>query len=1092
MKINIKSTEKNLRPQKTITSFLLLFICFFIPTLSRAQHTIKGTVSNTEGEKIPGVNILLKGTSTGTITDQDGQYNLEVPEPRGTLIFKFVGYKTIEVPINNRSTINIEMEIKEEELSEVVVIGYGVQKKSDLTGAITQVKTREIKETASIGIDQALQGRAAGVQITQNSGMPGSGVMVQIRGMGTWNDSDPLFVVDGVPMEENVSSLNPADIASIEVLKDASAAAIYGARAANGVVLISTKQGKSGHMQVSLDYYSAVQQPWQMIDMCDAIEYGNTYNYIRETQGRDPDNPMQWERFFITENLDSIGEGTNWQEEIFRQAPMHSVNLSITGGSEKSTYALSANQYNQQGIIKSSAYKRTSFRINSTHKPAKWLRIGENLSMSMAKANEVKRGKGNTSTKLALLSDPIANVYRSKEDSLYGEYSKWAPVEYSINPNPIGILDRLDNERIKNTILGNIFIEIEPINDLVFRSSAGTNILFHEFSNFNPTFFESGSTQSTLNTLTRHYWQNSSWLWENTLSYSRTFNKHNLNFLLGYSMQKRKLENYSAKKNDFPNNNELYRFFNLANEVTNPADIRGGYTASAMLSYLGRINYTYNDKYLLTASIRRDGSSRFGPDSKPNFGNKARFDYFPSFALGWKISEENFFSNLNDVINFMKVRIGWGQIGNDKMGSIDFPYVTAVETNTNLQNYVFDNQQTTGAAIVGKANTSVKWEVSQQSNIGLDMNFWENQLTFTADFYKKNTKDQLVRLNLPHIVGVFNNPVDLNLGGDPQVNAGEVENKGFEFIITYRQKKKSFKYEFSINLTRNINEVISLSQGVEPIYAGQVQGAYVSRTDAGLPIASFYGFETDGLFTAADDTDNDGIVDNQPVSKDESGHMVLMQPYAAPGDVKFVDQNNDGVLDVDDKIMTGSPHPDFFAGFTVRLEYKGFDMMMFWQGVYGNDIFNTLNYDWMGGGISSNFHTDILDAYRLPSENHKGNTETTVPRLDGNQSNGNYTNISDLYIEDGSYLRLKNTQLGYTLPAKFISKIKINTVRVYIGAQNLFTFTRYRGYDPEIGRAYNDYGLEQDFDNTQALEMGIDWGNYPQARTYIFGLNISF
>ncbi len=1079
---------------KLLVITLLLFWVFGTISSAFAQnHTVSGTViSETDGLPVPGVNIMIKGTNNGTITDFGGKYSIDVNDAQNdALVFSFIGYNTQELQINGRSVIDITLKEDVTGLEEVVVVGYGVTKKSDLTGAITQVKTDDIKQAAVIGIDQAMQGRAAGVQITQNSGMPGAGVSVQIRGMGTWNDSDPLYVIDGVPVEKNISFLNPSDIQSIEVLKDASASAIYGARAANGVILITTKQGQEGRMDVNVDYYSGIQSAWNFVDLTNAIEYGNTYNYIRETTGKDPNNPRHWERFFITKNLDSIGEGTNWQQEVFDPAAMHNLNISLTGGNKVSTYAVSGSYYKQNGIIKNSDFQRTSFRINSSHKLTKWLKVGENLTLSRSVAHEVPRTKGHSPQKLALVSDPLADVYRSKDDPLYGEYSKWKPIEYSLNPNPVGYIERLDNERLKNTVLGNVFLEIEPYKNLVFRSSAGTNMLFHEYQSFNPTFFESGFSQNQLTDMTERYWRNLSWLWENTISYTRDFGDHNLSAIVGYSLQKNKVENLSAKKNSFPGNNKLYRYLTLATEVTNPSDIMGGITESAMLSMLGRVNYSYAGKYLVTASVRRDGSSRFGPESEPNIGNTPRFDYFPSFALGWKLSEEKFFSENIDLINFFKLRFGWGQIGNDKMGN-DFPYITAVEINSNLQNYVIGNEQVTGAAIVGKANTAIRWEISQQSNLGFDMNFLNDQITFSGDFYKKTTVDQLVQLRLPHIVGIFGNPTDLRLGGDPQMNAGEVVNKGFEFIVAYREKLKPFKYEIGINFTRNINEVLKLAEGVEPIYAGQVQGAYVSRTDVGLPIGSFYGFQTNGIYLQADDTDGDEIIDNQPTYTDNDGITQLMQPNAKPGDVRFIDQNGDGKLNIDDKVMIGSPHPDFFYGFNLQLEYRGFDFMMFWQGVYGNEIFNSNVYDWMGGGISSNFHTDILNAYRLPDENHDGNTATDIPRLDGNQSNGNYSNISDLYIEDGSYLRLKNTQIGYSLPKTILSKIGLNNLRIYIGAQNLFTLTKYRGYDPEIGRTYNDYGIAQDFNNTRSLEMGIDWGSYPQSRTFMFGVNLSF
>ena len=1068
--------------------FSVIFIMHLPLKVFSQSHQVTGKVTSaTDNYPIPGVNIVIKGTQDGTITDLDGYYSITVDQPDATLVYSFIGYESKEIKLNGRHNVDIALDEDVRGIEEVVVVGYGVQKKSDLTGAITQVKSEDIKEAAVLGIDQALQGRAAGVQVTQNSGMPGAGVSIQVRGMGTWGDSDPLYVVDGMPVEKGINFLNPADIQSIEILKDASASAIYGARAANGVILITTKKGQKGKTTVNVDYYTGLQSAWNFVDLTNANEYAQVYNQLAITRGRNPDNPIHAKKYFIQENIDSLGEGTNWQEALFREAFMHNLNVSASGGGEKSTFAVSGNYYNQEGIIINSSYERFSFRVNSEHKLGEKIKFGENFSISMSNGNEVARDHSGTAPYLSLTRDPISEVYRDKDDPLYGPDSIWDNSIYSEKPNPVGVAERTDRKRSKTPIIGNIFMDYEIVKGLTYRSNAGLNLLFHDIKSYNPLFFEDAVSKNELSKVTNRTWKNITWLWENTLTYSKNFNnKHDISLLAGYTMQESHTEDMYAIKYNTPNNDPDLRYLNIATDVLS-SDVGGGATESAIISGLARLNYVFDNKYLITASVRRDGSSRFGSENK--------YGVFPSFSLGWKISEEKFIKSGLSFISLLKIRAGWGRIGNDKIS--DYPYASAVEIGTPLQNYVFGQspQIVTGGAIVGFPNPQVKWETSEQTNIGLDVGLFRDQLNFSIDYYNKTTRDQLLALPMPDIVGLFNNPVDMKLGGDPLFNAGEVNNRGIEVMTSYRKKEGSFKYEIGFNFTYNKNEVVELGKGIEPVYAGNFKGAYISRTDVGLPIASFFGYETNGLFTEEDDTDKDGIVDNQPVYTDEAGTEQLMQPFAAPGDIKFVDQNGDNKIDLDDKTLIGSPHPDLSYGFNIGMSYWNFDLSVFFQGVYGNEIFNTTIYDLMGGN-RTNYHVDILDSYQSPvyDENNniieEGNTSTSVPRLNGDDRNGNISELSDRYVQDGSYIRLKNMQLGYSLPSNTLTKIGIKNLRLYVGAQNLLTFTRYKGYDPEIGRKYNSYGTQQD--NQVSLEMGIDYGSYPQARTFLFGINMTF
>ncbi len=1036
----------------------------------------------------------VKGTTIGTITDSDGYYEINVPGDDAVLVFTFIGYKTREMEVGSRTELSLSLSEDVQSLDEIVVVGYGVQKKSDLTGAITQVKSEELNESAVMGIDQALQGRAAGVQVTNNSGMPGAGVMVTIRGMGTWNDSDPLYVIDGMPVENDISFLNPSDIETIEILKDASAGAIYGARAANGVVLITTKRGAENTSTVNFDFYTGIQNLWKEVEVTDAPGYRSVYNDLRISAGRDPDNPRE-SQYFIPDSLTKTS--TNWQKEVFRPARISDYNLSFTGGTQKVKYGITGSYFMQEGIMKKSDFNRFTFRANTDIKITDKLTFGERFSIGFSEAHEVPRGGGNSPHLLALLGDPIASVYRDQDDPLYDyETARWTELEWSLNPNPVGVVERLDNERLKTPIILNSYLDYEIIKGLSVKINGGLNLLFHEYEDFSQTYYEGGFSQNDLTTMNQRTWKNLSWLFESTINYNRVFaEKHDITMLAGFSRQYSTTEDFLAKKIDFPGNDDEYRFLVFGTDIIQPSDILATKTEAAIESFFGRINYSLNNKYLFTGIIRRDGSSRFGPESTPLYGNTPRYDFFPSVSLGWKLSEEPFIKNNIDAISFMKLRLGWGQLGNDRTNrGNDYPWFSAVETNETLQNYVFGGQVSTGSAIVGKAVRDIRWERSSQTNLGLDVNFFNNKLSFTADVYKKTTIDQLVPVPLPLIVGVFTNPVDTKLGGNPLLNAGEVVNKGFEIIADYRKKEGKFHYEVSMNFTRNINEVVKLGKDVEAIESGGFKGANISVTQPGYAIASFWGYETDGLFQESDDTDGDGLVDNQPFITGENDEIIYMQPNAKPGDIKFKDLNGDNILDGNDKTLIGSPHPDFSYGINLRMSYTGFDFSMFWQGVWGNQIFATLVNDFLGGNPNTNFHVNALNAYHSPSQDGSdpGLVNTDIPRLDANQENQNFR-VSDFYIMDGAYLRLKNAQVGYTIPKKLLSFAGVERLRIYLAAQNLLTFTKYEyGYDPEIGRTYNNYGLRQEKDNQQTLQMAIDRGVYPQARTLMFGLNLIF
>ncbi len=1027
--------------QKVFTKYLLGITLFLIATQVFGQdHIISGVVTEIgSGETIPGATILIKGTSNGTIADIDGKYALKLEGEGNILVVKFVGYKTQEIEIGDQTQIDIALEESIQQLGEIVVIGYGTQKKKVVTGAIVSVSAEEITSTPVLRAEQALQGRTAGVQVTNLSGQPGETPTVIIRGTGTTGNATPLYIVDGLQVD-NIEYLNPGDIESMDVLKDAASAAIYGARAANGVVLITTKSGEKGKMSISYSGYYGVQNVARKIDMLNADEYKMMMNEGARNAGHT-------EEFDLNE---IPAHDTDWQEALFQtNASIFNHQVSVMGGSEKSTYASSLSYFSQQGIIggKKSQFDRLTIRINSTHKINKVITVGNNLTYS----HIIRRGiSSNTSFNGAyngaLNLDPLTPVYETDPTILNQSPYADNPVVvdgngqvYGISENvgseivnPLALIEIDNGETRKDQLVGNVYAELEVIEGLKFKTDLGFNLAYVLGDSYRPQFYLNNA-QNNLGATSVSKWigRFTTWQWENTLVYTKKVNNHNFGGLVGVSAQEKRFEDLSGFDSEVRVSDPDHVYLNLATGIEE-AQSGGGANHYALYSLFGRVLYDYKEKYSLTAIIRRDGSSRFGALN--------RFGIFPSLGAAWIASDERFFQNLGPV-NLLKLRASWGVNGNDQIDNYQF-----TSTINQGRSYTFGSGVEVGASPTRLPNQEIRWEESEQLDIALDLGFFENKLTATIDYYEKTTNGLLERLSVPGHIGV----------GAPIANVGTVKNKGVELSIDWREKIGDWNYSIGLNGAFNKNEMIEMGapiQGASWALAGPV-----TRTEVGFPIAYFYGLKTAGIFQNTNDVFSHINSDGNP-----------LQPNAAPGDVRFVDINNDGIIDEDDRTMIGNPTPTITMGFNTNVNYKRFDFSMLLTGAFGHDIFKGLNRRDLR---YTNMPKSSLD--RWTGEG----TSNTLPRFTWADNNNN-NRVSDLYIENGGFLRIRNIQFGYSLPNSILDKIGASFWKFYISAENLVTFTNYTGTDPEIGAR-------------SSFDIGIDRGVYPQARTFRVGTTITF
>jgi len=995
-----------------------------------APVPITGKVTDLSGAGIPGVTVMVKGTTTGTVTDAEGKYNLDVSDRKGTLVFSFVGYATVERSAA-QNIINVVLSEDIKKLDDVVVVGYGTQKKADLTGSVASVSPEKLNQGVSQSVSHALQGQAAGVTVIQNSGEPGGGVEIRIRGAGSINDNSPLYVVDGII--GGISGLNPADIESMSVLKDAASAAIYGSRGANGVVIVTTKKGKKNQKTaVSFNTSQGIQSVWKMPSSLDAAQRNMIHKEALTNDGT-PAGESIWNYYNDPQNAITR---TDWFKEVLKPAYISNQDFSIQGGGESSNYLFSLGYLDNNGVVLNTNYKRYNIRFNSQHEIAKNLTFGENFSVIMTDQKGADtRGGYDGVLSSALFNMRNTPVWVDQANLIYGTPT-------GDFPNPVASLNVRDNRGKGTSIGGNMYLEYKFLKFLTLKTDFGYTSGNSKSKNFLSIAKGGGRGLMDRNSLSEGYGNSSTWVWNNTLSFDKRIDKHHVAALVGMSAEEGIYEWLSSgTAKDFSNESPALRYFNNAGSF--PQHVSGSADDYALQSYFGRATYEFADKYLLAANIRTDGSSKFPKDK--------RWGVFPSVSGGWRISKEAFFEGLTNTVSDLKLRASWGQLGNDKIPN--YQYYSTVST---VGSPTLNGEQFTAVAQDRYANPMIQWEVTTQTDIGVDVSFLNDRLTLTADYFDKETTDILVQVPLVSSLGV---------GTAPFQNSGQVSNKGFDMGVTYRNRDHEFKYAITANVASVKNELVTLGvAGKKEIFAANYKNVNVGRIAEGEALGHFYVLNALGLFQSQSEVDN---------YKSSTGGKI--QPYAVAGDVKFEDRNKDGLISADDRFNGGNSFPTMTYSLNFTGDYKGFDVSMMWVGSQGNKIFNGLK---LGGvfmqGTSYNNSTEILDRW-TPQ-----NTGASIPRVTVKDLNNN-KNYSTLYLEDGSFARLKYLTFGYTFDKKLTGE-KIQKLRLSLTLQNLITITKYTGFDPEIGAS-------GDFSNNI---YGVDTGAYPQARAVLFGVNFNF
>lgn len=1000
--------KKNQRMSWGYVSKMLLFmlaLTFSVGLLGQNQRRITGTITDEKGESIIGASVTVKGTGVGTITDMDGRFSLDVNSD-AIIVVSYIGYLPQEIPVQGKIDIRIILKENTKMLDEVVVIGYGVVRKKDLTGSLSSVGAKAMQDKPVSNIGEALQGRAAGVQVI-NAGAPGSNVSIRVRGLGSINNSDPLLVIDGVPTDMPLNALNQNDVETVDILKDASATAIYGSRGANGVVLITTKKGKAGDGTISVSANFGIQEATSVPKMLNASQFASLHNEMmaNNNMGQRPDfaDPLSW------------GEGTDWIDALLGTAKMQNYSISYSGGNDKGSYYVSGGVLDQEGIVINTSYRRYTLQFNNESKVRSWLKFGNNITLS----HDIKKNGSYSvlNTLASLPTQPILN-----EDGTYsgpGTESQF----YGDMRNPIGTARLEQNTTRSYNILGNLYSEVYLFDKITCKMTGGIDFKFWDNVNFSPKYDwkpipvpNSYRGESSNKSLT--------YLWDNTITYMDTFKeKHNLSVMLGSSAQNNVYNHMSASVKEFLSDN----YNQLNNGLLDPT-VGGSKNEWALLSFFGRINYSFDDKYLFTATVRRDGTSRI---TKAN-----RWGTFPSFSAAWRLSEESFYKK-NDVLSDLKLRAGYGVTGNQAVLD-NYAAVTRLKT----AQYVFNGTPVSTLYPLVMSNPNIKWETVKQANVGFDATMFNQRINITFDTYIKNTTDMLVSMIVPITTGYS----DIYT---PMINAGKVRNKGWELTVSSQNLKGTVEWNTDVNVSYNKNKVIKLNNSV-PIYYGY------QHHQEGRPVGSFYGWVTNGLFQNWNEVNNYA---HQYQGADAANGT-------APGDIKFLDINNDGVVNDYDRTYIGNPTPAWNFSMNNSLLYKGFDLQVFLQGVAGNDIYNANRVTLEGMYTVRNQTQKVLDRWTGEGTNN------STPRAIYSDPNKN-TRASNRFIEDGKYLRLKNVTLGYTLPASLLKKVYISNLRIYMSAQNLLTLTDYSGFDPEV-------------------QGGVDNSNYPLTRNISFGIDIKF
>ena len=983
--------------------------------------TVTGTVTDVSGEPIIGANIRIKGTTTGTITDIDGNFSIKA-EPQSVIEVSYIGYLTQETVINNQKSIRFLLKEDTKTLDEVVVIGYGVQKKADLTGSVANINTEKLNTQSNANIGQALQGKIAGVDIVSQGGAPGSGTRIMVRGIGTLNNASPLYIVDGMYMN-SIDHINPNDIASIDVLKDASSAAIYGSRAANGVIIVTTKEGSNteGKPIIDLSVNLGISTASKFLDMLDAKGWAEVTTIARQAIGK-PALDMATDLANKPDN--------DWQDIMFRPALMQNYNLSVKGGGKYSTYYTGLGYFNQDGIVKGTNYQRYNIQSKNDYKRGIFS-AGTNLIISFSHDKPLHQELRDGMIGTILQSVPTLEKYDDTREGGYGgTYGDVVNIPHPLAIIDDNIMDRY-NENVK--IFANLYAQIELFKGLKYKLNLTPDFSFERYKNY-LNKYDFGLATNSITQLTERQRRRRNILVENLLTFDRTFGEHKISALAGYTYQDSRFRHIQAYGEGLPQGLE-----EIDAATTNRSN-EGNSWRSVLTSILGRVFYSYQNKYLFTATIRRDGSSKFGKNN--------RYGYFPSFSLGWNVAEEKFMENVH-WLDQLKLRGGYGVLGNQEIDN--YQYSSTITTGINYPDGNGGLLQ--GAFPKNFANPDIKWEETAMTNVGIDFMAFNNRLSLTADYYVKNTKDILLTVPIPISSGGANDPIR---------NAGKIRNNGFEFNLGWMdQPNPDISYGINLIGSFNKNKVIAMGSESGSIKGGSTnQNITTSETKAGYPIGGYWLISTAGYFNSQEEVD--------AYAKDGK----KIQPAAEPGDIKFVDANNDGVINDDDRVFQGSPFPDFTFALNGNMRYKNFDLSIGLQGVLGNKIYNATRQTLEDVTKGSNFLASCLD-YWTPE-----NKNASHPRLTWDDPNRNTRAESDRYLENGSYLRLRSVQLGYTFPQTWF-KGAIQHARVYINTENLFTITSYSGYSPDVNADNANY-------------RGFDNFIYPTNRTFMLGLNVTF
>lgn len=1042
-----------------ILATLSLIMCLTFNTFAQ-QLNVSGNVKDASGEAIIGASVLVEGTTNGYSTDIDGNFTLKDVATGSRLKISYIGYEPQTITVDGNSPLTIVLKENSQTLDEVVVVGYGVQKKSVVTASIAKVSSEDLATTAPVRVDNALKGLAAGVSVTSSSGQPGAAARIRVRGIGTINNSDPLYIVDGMPIEGGIDFLNPNDIASIEVLKDAASGAVYGARAANGVILVTTKTGSKGKVKVAYDFSYGWQSPWTHRDVLNASEYAVMMN-----EGAINANlPIKYADPY------SYGKGTDWQKELFYEnAPVMNHQLSVTGGSDKVSYLFSAGYYTQDGIIGGnvgrSNYDRLTLRSNTQYilfdakESRNWLNnltVTSNLSYAKINSTGISTNSAfGSPLGSALAMSPILGVYvegQAAQDQLdaYASNADFVPMyssdgklytmagaEYNEMVNPLAALSLPGTDNWSHKFVANFAAELQIWDNLKFKTSFGIDLAFWGYDGYTKPYYLTANNKAKRSKAFSGKNDGLVWQVENVLSYNKTIDEHSFSILLGQSAKKNTGSYLGGERFDIKNLNQPYIDGCSGLQENGDMSIYGGPNDVATLaSMFARVDYNYDERYMVQATVRRDGSSRFGSNN--------HYAVFPSFSLGWNLTNEHFMEDRPQWLSNTKVRLSWGKNGNENIGNFRYTVLTS-----SGNNYIFGSGENlvNGVKASGLANPNLEWEESEQFDAGIDLGFLNNSLTFTADYYKKKTRGMLMTMNIPSYVGE----------AKPLGNVGKMENSGVELEASYKFNVNDWNFRIAGNISYLHNELIEYGNETGWANLDSFQGSgTISRAENGKPFPYFYGYKTNGIFQNMNE-----------VKSYIGANGDMIQPNAVPGDVRFVDINGDGKISEDDRTDIGKGMPDWTYGFNINVAWKGFDLSMMWQGTIGNDVYDATR------------RTDIsatnLPSWMLNRWTGEGSSNRIPRFVLGDNVNWQ---SSDLFVYDGSYLRLKNIQLGYTLPQHLTRKAFISSLRFYVAGENLLTFTKYHGFDPEI--------------SSGGTSLGIDYGVYPQSRVWTIGANITF